>query len=109
MMYTSALNAEELRREDGIRALQAAFARCVSVLSSSSKADDMAVQVGWGVRGANFVTVCLVGLRGGAVCWFEGDWGLIFVLEQLQVFGGGTFCASRLVFLGAWCSSLARF
>ena len=71
-MNTSALNAEELRRENGIvvslsfqllrsvcvcvdgramaaislQALQRAFARCVSVLSSSSKPDDMAVQVG---------------------------------------------------------------
>ena len=63
-MNTSALNAEELRREDGIRALQASFTRCVSVLSSSSKADDMAVQVGWGVRGANFVTVCLLRFEG---------------------------------------------
>ena len=44
----------------------------------------------------------------------RGIGGLIFVLEQLQVFVGGTFCASRLVFLGAWCSymnllCLARF
>lgn len=44
-MNTSALNAEELRRENGIVALQAAFARCVDVLSGSSKPDDMAVQV----------------------------------------------------------------
>ena len=44
-MNTSALNAEELRRENGIVALQAAFARCVDVLSASSSQDDMAVQV----------------------------------------------------------------
>ena len=44
-MNTSALNAEELRRENGILALEAAFARCVDVLSASSKQDDMAVQV----------------------------------------------------------------
>ena len=44
-MNTSALNAEELRRENGIVALQAAFARCVDVLSASSTPEDMAVQV----------------------------------------------------------------
>lgn len=44
-MNTSALNAEELRRENGIVTLQAAFARCVDVLSASSKPVDMAVQV----------------------------------------------------------------
>ncbi|CAI8046274.1 DnaJ homolog subfamily C member 13 [Geodia barretti] len=44
-MNTSALNAEELRRENGIVALQAAFSRCVDVLSASSTPKDMAVQV----------------------------------------------------------------
>uniref|UniRef100_A0AAY5KSU7 J domain-containing protein n=1 Tax=Esox lucius TaxID=8010 RepID=A0AAY5KSU7_ESOLU len=41
----SALNAEELRRENGIEILLDALSRCVSVLTASSKADDMAVQV----------------------------------------------------------------
>ncbi|XP_059801619.1 dnaJ homolog subfamily C member 13 isoform X4 [Hypanus sabinus] len=41
----SALNAEELRRENGIEVLQNGFARCVGVLTNSSKKDDMAVQV----------------------------------------------------------------
>ncbi|XP_032807043.2 dnaJ homolog subfamily C member 13 isoform X1 [Petromyzon marinus] len=41
----SALNAEELRREDGIEILQEALARCVAVLSPSSKVNDMPVQV----------------------------------------------------------------
>ncbi|XP_035660587.1 dnaJ homolog subfamily C member 13-like isoform X3 [Branchiostoma floridae] len=41
----SALNAEELRRENGIEVLQEAFSRCISVLSKSSKPDDLAVQV----------------------------------------------------------------
>ncbi|XP_053322304.1 dnaJ homolog subfamily C member 13 [Spea bombifrons] len=41
----SALNAEELRRENGIEVLQEAFSRCVSVLTWSSKPDDMFVQV----------------------------------------------------------------
>lgn len=41
----SALNAEELRRENGIQVLQDAFSRCVNVLSLSSKPEDLAVQV----------------------------------------------------------------
>ncbi|XP_053466998.1 dnaJ homolog subfamily C member 13 isoform X2 [Ictalurus furcatus] len=41
----SALNAEELRRENGIEVLLEALSRCVAVLTASSKMDDMAVQV----------------------------------------------------------------
>nr|XP_040126489.1 dnaJ homolog subfamily C member 13 [Ictidomys tridecemlineatus] len=41
----SALNAEELRRENGIEVLQEAFSRCVAVLNRSSKPSDMSVQV----------------------------------------------------------------
>uniref|UniRef100_A0A3P9HA59 DnaJ heat shock protein family (Hsp40) member C13 n=1 Tax=Oryzias latipes TaxID=8090 RepID=A0A3P9HA59_ORYLA len=41
----SALNAEELRRENGIEILLEAFSRCVAVLTASSKPEDMAVQV----------------------------------------------------------------
>ncbi|XP_031439701.1 dnaJ homolog subfamily C member 13 isoform X5 [Clupea harengus] len=41
----SALNAEELRRESGIEVLLEALSRCVTVLTASSKPDDMAVQV----------------------------------------------------------------
>jgi len=41
----SALNAEELRRESGLEVLYQAFERCVSVLSQSSKPEDVAVQV----------------------------------------------------------------
>ena len=41
----SALNAEELRREHGMEALETAFERCVGVLSASSKDDDIAVEV----------------------------------------------------------------
>jgi DnaJ family protein C protein 13 len=44
-MNNSALNAEELCRENGIPILQNAFSRCVSVLSSLTKEDEMAVQV----------------------------------------------------------------
>lgn len=41
----SALNAEELRREHGMEALETAFERCVGVLSASSKEDDVAAEV----------------------------------------------------------------
>ncbi|XP_077081132.1 dnaJ homolog subfamily C member 13 isoform X1 [Siphateles boraxobius] len=41
----SALNAEELRRENGIEMLMEALCRCVAVLTASSKPEDMAVQV----------------------------------------------------------------
>ncbi|KAK0045772.1 dnaJ subfamily C member 13-like isoform X1 [Biomphalaria pfeifferi] len=41
----SALNAEELRRENGIQVLQDAFSRCVNVLNMSSKQDETAVTV----------------------------------------------------------------
>uniref|UniRef100_A0A8C4HDB9 J domain-containing protein n=1 Tax=Dicentrarchus labrax TaxID=13489 RepID=A0A8C4HDB9_DICLA len=41
----SALNAEELRRDNGIEVLLEALSRCVTVLTASSKPDDMAVQV----------------------------------------------------------------
>lgn len=41
----SALNAEELRRENGLEVLYQAFERCVSVLSQSSKIEDVGVQV----------------------------------------------------------------
>lgn len=44
-MNNSALNAEELCRDNGIPILQSAFARCVTVLSLTSTEDDMAVQV----------------------------------------------------------------
>ncbi|KAL5005925.1 hypothetical protein ScPMuIL_017083 [Solemya velum] len=41
----SALNAEELRRENGIQVLQDAFSRCANVLSLSSKPEEISVQV----------------------------------------------------------------
>lgn len=41
----SALNAEELRREEGLTLLQSALTRCCSVLSKLSTADDLAVIV----------------------------------------------------------------
>ena len=40
-----ALNAEEMRRENGLEILYKAFERCISVLSNSSKPDEVAVQV----------------------------------------------------------------
>lgn len=41
----SAKNAEELRREDGLEILQQSLTRCASVLSASSKPDDVCVQM----------------------------------------------------------------
>ncbi|XP_018321035.1 dnaJ homolog subfamily C member 13 isoform X1 [Agrilus planipennis] len=41
----SALNAEELRRENGLEILLTAYSRCVSVLNKSSKQQDTCVQV----------------------------------------------------------------
>ena len=41
----SSLNAEELRRERGLDVLLDAYSRCVSVLSKSSKPNEVAVQV----------------------------------------------------------------
>ena len=41
----SALNAEELRRENGLDVLYAAFERCISVLSASSNLEDVGAQV----------------------------------------------------------------
>ncbi|KAK6027855.1 DnaJ domain protein [Ostertagia ostertagi] len=44
-LMSSALNAEQLRREQGLEALQIAFDRCVPVITASSTPTDMAVQV----------------------------------------------------------------
>ncbi|EYC29231.1 hypothetical protein Y032_0006g2855 [Ancylostoma ceylanicum] len=44
-LMSSALNAEQLRREQGLEALQTAFDRCVPVITLSSSPTDMAVQV----------------------------------------------------------------
>lgn len=41
----SVLNAEQLRRDNGLEALAAAFTRCASVIGSTSKPEDLAVQV----------------------------------------------------------------
>ncbi|PIO57219.1 hypothetical protein TELCIR_21377, partial [Teladorsagia circumcincta] len=43
-LMSSALNAEQLRREQGLEALQIAFDRCVPVITASSTPTDMAVQ-----------------------------------------------------------------
>ena len=73
-MNNSALNAEELRRENGIpvsgwlyhysllhycpQILQAAFARCVNVISASSKESEMAVMVSILASTVAHVCVC---------------------------------------------------
>uniref|UniRef100_A0A183DVY2 J domain-containing protein n=1 Tax=Gongylonema pulchrum TaxID=637853 RepID=A0A183DVY2_9BILA len=43
-LISSALNAEQLRRDAGLEALQLAFERCVPMVTLSSKEDDMVVQ-----------------------------------------------------------------
>uniref|UniRef100_A0A1A9X3H4 J domain-containing protein n=1 Tax=Glossina brevipalpis TaxID=37001 RepID=A0A1A9X3H4_9MUSC len=44
-VHCSALNTEELRREEGIEALLAAYDRCVSILGSESKPESLHYQV----------------------------------------------------------------
>lgn len=44
-VHCSALNAEELRREEGIEALLEAYSRCVSILGVDSKPDSLHYQV----------------------------------------------------------------
>ncbi|XP_072378328.1 dnaJ homolog subfamily C member 13 [Diabrotica undecimpunctata] len=44
-VHCSALNAEELRRENGLEVLLEAYTRCVDVLNNSSKPDEVPVQV----------------------------------------------------------------
>ncbi|XP_054738081.1 dnaJ homolog subfamily C member 13 [Anastrepha obliqua] len=44
-VHCSALNAEELRREEGIEALLEAYTRCVSILGVDSKPDSLHYQV----------------------------------------------------------------
>ncbi|KAK6107132.1 DnaJ domain family protein [Brugia pahangi] len=44
-LMSSALNAEQLRRDAGLEALLAAFERCAPMVSLSSEEDDMAVQI----------------------------------------------------------------
>nr|XP_022914945.1 dnaJ homolog subfamily C member 13 [Onthophagus taurus] len=44
-VHCSALNAEELRRENGLEVLLEAYTRCVNVLSNSSKSSETSVQV----------------------------------------------------------------
>ncbi|CAG9859086.1 unnamed protein product [Phyllotreta striolata] len=44
-VHCSALNAEELRRENGLEVMLDAYTRCVNVLNNSSKPDETPVQV----------------------------------------------------------------
>ncbi|VEN42457.1 unnamed protein product [Callosobruchus maculatus] len=44
-VHCSALNAEELRRENGLEVLLEAYTRCVNVLNNSSKPEETPVQV----------------------------------------------------------------
>jgi DnaJ homolog subfamily C member 13 len=44
-VHCSALNAEELRREGGLEALLEAYSRCVSIMSTDSKPEDIHYQI----------------------------------------------------------------
>ncbi len=44
-VHCSALNAEELRRENGLKILQAAMLKCMTNVTKSSKPEEMPVQV----------------------------------------------------------------
>ncbi|GMT29435.1 hypothetical protein PFISCL1PPCAC_20732, partial [Pristionchus fissidentatus] len=44
-LMSSALNAEQLRRDQGLEALMVAFDRCVPMVTANSSQDEMAVQV----------------------------------------------------------------
>ncbi|KAJ9591557.1 hypothetical protein L9F63_001911 [Diploptera punctata] len=81
-VHCSALNAEELRRERGLDVLLDAYSRCVSVLSMSSKASDVSVQV------CTHITRCF-----GVAAQFQGCRDKMVEMPQT-----GEGCVSNLVF-----------
>lgn len=68
----SALNAEELRREEGIEALLEAYSRCVSILGVNSKPDELHYQV------ISNITKCFE-----VACYFENCKKKILELPRL--------------------------
>ena len=52
----SALNVEEMRRENGLEVLLEAFSRCVNVLNKSSRSTDVPVQISYYI--VKFIDVC---------------------------------------------------
>lgn len=68
----SALNAEELRREEGIEALLEAYSRCVSIMGVDSKPDELHYQV------ISSITKCFE-----VACYFENCKNKILKLPRL--------------------------
>ncbi|XP_058835825.1 dnaJ homolog subfamily C member 13 isoform X1 [Topomyia yanbarensis] len=73
-VHCSALNAEELRREEGIEALLEAYSRCVSIMGVDSQKDSLHYQV------ISNITCCF-----DVACRFENCRKKILELPQLIV------------------------
>ncbi|XP_055621008.1 dnaJ homolog subfamily C member 13 isoform X2 [Toxorhynchites rutilus septentrionalis] len=73
-VHCSALNAEELRREEGIEALLEAYSRCVSIMGADSKRDALHYEV------ISNITRCFE-----VACCFENCRKKILELPQLIV------------------------
>lgn len=73
-VHCSALNAEELRREEGIEALLEAYSRCVSIMGVDSKPESLHYQV------ISNITMCFE-----VACNFENCKKKILELPQLVV------------------------
>lgn len=73
-VHCSALNAEELRREEGIEALLEAYSRCVSIMGSDSQRDSLHYEV------ISNITRCFE-----VACSFENCRKKILELPQLIV------------------------
>lgn len=73
-VHCSALNAEELRREEGIESLLEAYSRCVSIMGADSKPDQLHYQV------ISNITRCFE-----VACYFENCKKKILELPQLMV------------------------
>lgn len=71
-VYCSALNAEELRRENGIEALLEAYTRCVSIMGIDSKPTEVHYQI------ISNITKCFE-----VACNFENCKNRIIELPQL--------------------------
>lgn len=73
-VHCSALNAEELRREEGIEALLEAYSRCVSIMGVDSKPDALHYEV------ISNITKCFE-----VACYFENCKKKILELPQLMI------------------------
>lgn len=91
-VHCSALNAEELRREEGIEALLEAYSRCVSIMGVDSKPDALHYEV------ISNITKCFE-----VACYFENCKKKILELPQLMIdvcrvvyFKVSIFCCNNL-------------